>query len=67
MAADGGLKKLSIAALARHLGLVPSASYRHFRNKHEIVDAMLRLVQSQLTGNVKAVCETTPNAIERLH
>ena len=61
-----GLRRLSVAALARRVGLVPSGLYRHFRSKQEILDAALQLVQRRGLDNLKEVCATTPNALERL-
>lgn len=61
-----GVRRLSMAALARRVGLVPSALYRHFRNKQEILQAAVQLVGQKAGENVRAVCERTPNALERL-
>ena len=33
--AEQGLKGLSVAAVARRVGLVPSALYRHFKEKRK--------------------------------
>ena len=64
--ARDGLERLSVAALARRVGLVPSALYRHFRNKDQIVDAVLALVRDRLVENVRAVRDETPDALDRL-
>jgi AcrR family transcriptional regulator len=61
------LQSLSLAAIARRLGLVPSALYRHFRNKEEIQDAVLDHVGQRLQENVAKVRAGTPEALERLH
>jgi AcrR family transcriptional regulator len=42
--AESGLDGLSMAAVARRLGVVPSALYRHYPNKDEMVFAGLRLL-----------------------
>lgn len=67
LVAAGGLKKLSVAAVARRVGLVPSALYRHFKGKDEVLDATLGLIQDKLLDNVKAVSEETDDALEQLH
>lgn len=36
---DAGFEGLSMPVLARRLGVVPSALYRHFRNKDEMIQA----------------------------
>ncbi len=63
---ETGLKGLSIASTARRVGIVPSAVYRHFKNKAEIVDAVLDLIQENLFGNIKKACEKTNDPLERL-
>lgn len=61
-----GVRRLSMAALARRVGLVPSALYRHFHSKQEILDAAILLVQRRGLEYVREVCASTPNALERL-
>ena len=61
------LQSLSLAAIARRVGLVPSALYRHFRDKEEIQDAVLDHVGQRLRENVAKVRAGTPEALERLH
>ncbi len=67
LVAVGGLSKLSVAAVARHVGLVPSALYRHFKSKDEVLDAALRLIQDKLLGNIVAVREDNSDALAQLH
>jgi AcrR family transcriptional regulator len=61
-----GLKGLSIAGIASQVGLVPSAIYRHFKNKEQIIDAILDLIRERLLANVKVVTETSGDVLERL-
>lgn len=61
-----GFHQLKIAQVAREVGVVPSAIYRHFPGKDEMLDAVLDLVAARLLGNVAAVRETTANGLERL-
>lgn len=67
LVADGGLKKLSVAALARRLGLVPSALYRHFDDKRALLDAVVELIGRKLLDNVETVCLETTDPVERLY
>ena len=53
---QGGLQALSVAAVARACGLVPSAVYRHFKGKEDILDAVIESVELRLTGNVGRAC-----------
>ena len=57
---------VSIAAIADHVGLVPSAIYRHFKNKEEILDAVIDLIRDRLLGNLAVVCQETNDPIARL-
>ena len=61
-----GLKGLSIAGIASRVGLVPSAIYRHFKNKEQVIDAILDLIRERLLENIKVVTEGTSGVLERL-
>ncbi len=50
LVASQGLKRLSMAAVARRVGLVPSGIYRHFHSKTEILHAVLDRIRQRLTG-----------------
>ncbi|MFP4175796.1 MAG: TetR/AcrR family transcriptional regulator [Candidatus Brocadiia bacterium] len=63
---ERGVDKLSIAEVARRVGLVPSGIYRHFRGKSQILDAVLELINWKLQENVRAVKEETDAPLERL-
>jgi AcrR family transcriptional regulator len=64
--ATDGLKSLSVARVARRVGLVPSALYRHYPGKDALLDAVISLIRERLQTNVTRVLEQTPDAIERL-
>ena len=61
-----GLKGLSIAGIANRVGLVPSAVYRHFKNKDQVIEAILDLIRERLLANVQMVIEKTLEPLERL-
>ena len=61
-----GLKKLSVANLARRVGIVPSGLYRHFHNKDGILDSVLDLIQEMLQANVRSACQETSDPLEQL-
>ncbi|MBI2469841.1 MAG: TetR/AcrR family transcriptional regulator [Planctomycetes bacterium] len=61
-----GISGLSMTNVARPLGIVPSAIYRHFKNKDEMVDAAITYFQERLLGNTNAVCAETPDSLKRL-
>ncbi len=54
LVASQGLRRLSVAAVARRVGLVPSGIYRHFRSKDEILSAVLERIEQRLLENVRA-------------
>ena len=64
--ASRGLKGLSMAALANRIGLVPSAIYRHFKSKNDIVDMILDIIQERLLTNIRMTCKETSEPMERL-
>jgi AcrR family transcriptional regulator len=66
LVASEGVRRLSIAAVARRVGLVPSGIYRHFKSKDEMLDAVLELLQTRLLANVEAAREESSDPIERL-
>lgn len=61
-----GLGGFSVAAVARRVGLVPSALYRHFDGREGIIDAVLGLIRERLLHNVREVCLETDDALECL-
>ncbi|GAB4350280.1 MAG: TetR/AcrR family transcriptional regulator [Candidatus Abyssubacteria bacterium] len=67
VAARNGIGGLNVAGIARRVGLVPSAIYRHYTCKDEILDAVFEVIGDRLVGNVWTVRAETPKALERLH
>ncbi len=61
-----GLKGLSVARVAHRVGLVPSAVYRHFASKDELLDAIIDLIRDRLAQNVKKVSEECKDSLECL-
>ena len=64
--AKNGFYRLSMAGVAREVGVVPSGIYRHYRNKDEVLDAVLELISRRLIGNVAKAKAETPDALQRL-
>ncbi len=64
--ASQGMKGVNIAGLAHRVGVVPSAIYHHFRNKDEILEGILGLLQDRLLGNVEAVRSKTRDPLNQL-
>ncbi|MCE5267070.1 MAG: TetR/AcrR family transcriptional regulator [Planctomycetaceae bacterium] len=66
LVASQGLRRLSLAAVARRVGLVPSGIYRHFKNKDELLLAVLDRVEERLMANVEAARDEADDPIEQL-
>ena len=62
-----GTRGLNVAVVAKRVGLVPSAVYRHFKNKSEIVDAVLELIRKRLNENYQRVIQRDLSSIEKLN
>jgi AcrR family transcriptional regulator len=61
-----GLRGLSVAAISKNIGLVPSALYRHFKRKDDVLDMILDFIQEKLLTNIRITCEETSEPLERL-
>lgn len=61
-----GATSLSIAGIAARVGIAPSAFYRHFKSKDEVLDAVLDQLRVALLGNVATVRKEADKAPERL-
>ena len=61
-----GVKGLSVAAVARKVGLVPSALYRHFKGKEEILESTIELVRDLIAENVRSARQESPRPLIQL-
>ena len=61
-----GLRRLNIAQVARLVGVVPSALYRHFASKDAIIDTVMGLVRARVLENVQAVTVAVADPLEQL-
>ena len=61
-----GVKGLSVAAVARKVGVVPSALYRHYKGKEEILEATLSLIKELIMENIRAVKKESSSPLEQL-
>lgn len=66
LVAANGMKALSVANIARHVGIVPSAIYRHFDSKEVVLDAVIDLIGDKLMENVHAVQSETDDPLDQL-
>jgi len=61
-----GLRGLSMAGLARLVGLVPSAIYRHYPNKQLLILAIFEHLREHVFANIKEACASVQDPLERL-
>ena len=62
-----GIRALNVASVAEKVGIVPSAVYRHFKNKSQIVSAVLQLIQTRLNAHFQGVVQLDLEPVEKLH
>ncbi|HPO15944.1 MAG TPA: TetR/AcrR family transcriptional regulator [Candidatus Hydrogenedentes bacterium] len=62
-----GLKGFSVERIAQHVGIVPSAIYRHFPNKGAVLDAALDLIHGHLLNMVAEARNSTSDPLDQLH
>ncbi|MCE5287464.1 MAG: TetR/AcrR family transcriptional regulator [Pelosinus sp.] len=61
-----GLDNVNIADIAAAINLVPSAIYRHFAKKEEIIEALIEFVNKVLQDNVCQAMRKETHALARL-
>jgi AcrR family transcriptional regulator len=64
--AEHGVNRLSMAQVARRVGLVPSGIYRHFKSKDEMILAALDRIEARLQANIRAAAEEDSDPLEQL-
>ena len=64
---EEGMQGLSLAAIARRVGLVPSAIYRHYRSKGEVLDATIEHLGTRLLHNLDLAAGESGEPLDRLH
>lgn len=67
LVASQGVRRLSIAAVAQRVGLVPSGIYRHYKNKDQVLAAVLDLLERRLLAIVEAAVGRSTDPLEQLY
>jgi AcrR family transcriptional regulator len=62
----GGIRALSVATVAQRVGIAPSAVYRHFDNKGEIVGTVLELIQTRLNAHFQDTAALDIDPVDKL-
>ena len=63
---ESGIAGVNTSEIAKRVGIVPSALYRHFENKEALIDALLDRTHQTLTENVRKIALKFPSSIENL-
>ena len=66
LVANQGVKSMTIERIARIVGIVPSAIYRHFNNKSEILEAVLDMIGNRMKKNVIEANQENDNSLEAI-
>jgi AcrR family transcriptional regulator len=64
LVAAQGVGQLSVAAVARRVGIVPSGIYRHFGSKHEMLLAVLDLLERRLGEIIAQVDRESTSSLQ---
>lgn len=64
--AENGVKGVNTSEIARRVGIVPSALYRHFRDKDSLVESLLVRTHHQLTENANWVSKGPIDPLQKL-
>jgi AcrR family transcriptional regulator len=66
LVANQGVKSMTIERIARIVGIVPSAIYRHFNNKAEILEAVLGMIGERMKNNAIEVNKENASSLEAI-
>lgn len=61
-----GVSSLNINSIAQKVGIVPSALYRHFKSKDEVLDAVLVSIKERLLEIAEQVMREAPDTLQGL-
>lgn len=64
--AEGGMRAVRIGAVARRVGVAPSAIYRHFSGKEDLLEAIVGLLDTRLRSNLELAKTSSDDPIEIL-
>ncbi len=61
---DSG-KRITIAALARQVGVSEAALYRHFPSKARMFEGLIEFIEESLFARIRRILDETPEALPR--
>jgi AcrR family transcriptional regulator len=62
-----GLRGLNVARVAKAVGVVPSALYRHYEAKDGVLNTVIDLIAARMEANVAQARANGDSALNRLH
>ena len=63
LVANQGVKSMTVERISSMVGIVPSAIYRHFTNKAEILEAVIGLIFGRMKDNATEVNKENANSL----
>ena len=63
LVANQGVKSMTVERISSIVGIVPSAIYRHFNNKSEILEAVVGLIGERMRNNVIDLNKENSNSL----
>lgn len=63
LVANQGVKSMTVERISSIVGIVPSAIYRHFTNKAEILEAVIGLIFGRMKDNATEVNKENANSL----
>jgi AcrR family transcriptional regulator len=63
LVANQGVKSMTVERISSIVGIVPSAIYRHFTNKAEILQAVVGLIGERMRNNILEVNKENHNSL----
>lgn len=63
LVANQGVKSMTVERISSMVGIVPSAIYRHFTNKAEILEAVIGLIFERMKDNATEVNKENTNSL----
>jgi len=66
LVANQGVKSMTIERISRIVGIVPSAIYRHFNNKSEILEAVLGMIGERMKKNAIKANQENDDSLEAI-
>ena len=63
LVANQGIKSMTVERISSIVGIVPSAIYRHFNNKSEILESVVGLIGERMRNNAIEVNKENSNSL----